>query len=85
MNRTEEYQALLAELDADVPGLDTTLDRAYKKRNRRRNLVLRPLAGIAACFALFVLLVNFCAPVAYACSLVPGLRELAEAVTFSRS
>ena len=85
MNRTEEYQALLAELDADVPGLDTTLDRAYKKRNRRRNLVLRPLTGIAACFALFVLLVNFCAPVAYACSLVPGLRELAEAVTFSRS
>lgn len=48
-------------------------------------MIVRPLAGLAACFAVFVLLVNFCAPVAYACSLVPGLRELAAAVTFSRS
>ena len=48
-------------------------------------MIIRPLAGLAACFAIFVLLVNFCAPVAYACSQVPGLRELAEAVTFSKS
>lgn len=85
MNRMEEYQALMAELDRPVPALETTLDRAVKRQARRRRLVLRPLAGMAACFAVFVLLVNFCAPVAYACSLVPGLRELAEAVTFSRS
>lgn len=85
MNRMEEYQALMEELDRPVPALETTLDRAVKRQARRRHLVLRPLAGIAACFVIFVLLVNFCAPVAYACSLVPGLRELAEAVTFSRS
>ena len=48
-------------------------------------MIFRPVAGMAACFAIFVLLVNFCAPVAYACSLVPGLRELAAAVTFSKS
>ncbi len=36
-------------------------------------------------FFLFVLLVNFSAPIAYACSQVPILRELAEAVTFSPS
>ncbi len=48
-------------------------------------MIVHPVAGLAACFAVFVLLVNFCAPVAYACSLVPGLRELAAAVTFSQS
>lgn len=48
-------------------------------------LIACPMAGLTACFAVFVLLVNFCAPVAYACSRVPVLRELAEAVTLSRS
>lgn len=86
MSRMEEYEALMAECDREVPGLETTLDRAYaKKRKRTTQRILRPLGGLAACFAVFVLLVNFCAPVAYACSKVPGLRELAEAVTFSRS
>lgn len=85
MNRIEEYQALMAELDREVPELETTLDRARQKKRRRNLKVLRPAAGLAACFAVFVLLVNFCTPVAYACSLVPGLRELAAAVTFSRS
>jgi len=86
MNRTEEFQALLQELDRPVPGLDGILERAYaKKRKRTHNLILRPLGALAACFAVFVLLVNFCAPVAYACSRIPGLRELAAAVTFSRS
>lgn len=86
MNRMEEYQAMLKELDQPAPGLETTLDRACKKKRKRTaKMIMRPLAGLAACFAVFVLLVNFCAPVAYACSLVPGLRELAEAVTFSRS
>jgi len=85
MNRMEEYEALLSQLKQTPPGLDGTLDRAMKKKARRRKLILRPLGGLAACFAIFVLLVNYCAPVAYACSKVPGLRELAEAVTFSRS
>lgn len=85
MNRIDEYQALMAELDRDVPELETTLNRAYKRKRKRNQYILRPAAGVAACFVIFVLLVNFCAPVAYACSRVPILRELAEAVTFSRS
>ena len=86
MNRKYEFEAMIEELNRCAPGLEGTFDRAYKRKKKRTaQMIVRPLAGLAACFAVFVLLVNFCAPVAYACSLVPGLRELAEAVTFSRS
>lgn len=86
MNRKNEFEAMIEELNHPVPGLEATLDRAYKKKRKRTTkMIVRPLSGLAACFAVFVLLVNFCAPVAYACSLVPGLRELAAVVTFSRS
>lgn len=86
MNRKDEYLAIIEELNRVVPALETTLDRACKKRRKRTALMIaRPAAGLAACFAVFVLLVNFCAPVAYACSRIPVLKELAEAVTFSRS
>ena len=86
MNRNNEFEAMIEELNQPAPGLETTLDRAYRrKRKRTTQIIVRPLAGLAASFAIFVLLVNFCAPVAYACSQIPGLRELAAAVTFSRS
>ena len=86
MNRNKEFEAMIQELNQPVSALEGTLDRAYKKKRKRTTqIIVRPVAGLAACFAIFVLLVNFCAPVAYACSLVPGLRELAEAVTFSKS
>ena len=86
MSRMEEWSALLAECDREVPGLEGTLDRAYAKRRKKRaHLALKSLGSIAACFALFVILVNFSAPVANACSRIPGLRELAKVVTFSRS
>ena len=86
MNRKNEFEAMIEELNQPAPGLETTLDRAYKKKRKRTTqLIIRPVAGLAACFAIFVLLVNFCAPVAYACSQIPVLKELAEAVTFSRS
>ena len=86
MNRKNEYEAMLMELSQPALGLETTLDRAYLKKNKKsRKMIVHSLTGVAACFAVFVLLVNFCAPVAYACSLVPGLRELSAAVMFSRS
>ena len=86
MNRKNEFEAMIEELNQPAPGLETTLDRAYRrKRKRTTQLIVRPVAGLVACFAIFVLLVNFCAPVAYACSQIPVLKELAEAVTFSRS
>ncbi len=85
MNRLEEYEVLLNEIETNVPmELEQTLKRAEKKHFQRKR-VLRPLMSVAAAFFLFVLLVNFSTPVAYACSQVPILRELAEAVTFSPS
>ena len=84
MNRNEELKQLCLELEEAIPSVEISLEKA-RKRKQRRNLVFRPLGSVAAGFAVFVLLVNFCAPVAYACSKVPVLRELAEAVTFSRS
>ena len=86
MNRKNEFEAMIEELNQPAPGLETTLDRAYKKkRMRAMKMIVRPLGGLAACFAAFALLVNFCAPVAYACSRIPVLKELAMAVTFSKS
>lgn len=84
MNRNEEYLELMKELEENTPDLTVCVTRARNRRNRAA-FVYRPLAGLAACFALFVLLVNFSAPVAQACAKVPILRQLAEAVTFSQS
>jgi len=84
VNRKLEYDALVKELEQPVPELEGTLERAYI-RKKRRSQIVRPLASIAATFVLFVALVNFCTPLAHACSKVPFLRDLAEAVMFSRS
>ncbi|MBE5875353.1 MAG: DUF4179 domain-containing protein [Lachnospiraceae bacterium] len=84
MNRMEEYQDLMQEIDVSIPELENTLDRA-KRKKIRRDRIRRPIVGLTSAFALFVLLVNFCTPVAYACSKIPFIKELAEAVTFSRS
>lgn len=83
MNRMEEYKDLLKELES-LTEAEGTLDRAVSRR-KRKNLVFKPLIGLAASFALFVILVNFSTTVADACSGIPVLRELAEAVTFSPS
>lgn len=83
MNRKTEYYKLLEELENDIPELQSSVEKA--RARRKRSYIGRTLASTAACFAAFVLLVNFCTPVAYACSNVPILRELAAAVTFSRS
>ena len=46
---------MIEELNQPAPGLEATLDRAYKrKRKRTTQMIVRPLAGIAACFAVFV-------------------------------
>ena len=85
MNRMEEYTALQADLEQSVPALEETLARAKTRLRRRNRRIYKAAGSFVASFALFVVLVNFCTPVAYACSKVPGLRELAQAVTFSRS
>ena len=89
MNRNAEYEALLAELAATPPELDTTVDRALERRRaerrKRRCLFGIPAGSLAACFAAFVLLVNLFPTFAYACGGVPLLRELAKAVAWSPS
>lgn len=84
MNRNEEYLDLVKELEENTPDLRVSVQKARSRRTRI-TVLYRSLASIAACFAIFVLLVNFSKPVAYACSQIPVLRELAEAVTFSKS
>ncbi len=87
MNRLEEYQELMQELEVIPATSEQRLTGAVKRARSRRtsSRILRTAANAAAVFAVFVLLVNFSTPVAYACSKVPILKELAEAVTFSRS
>ena len=84
MNRNREYEALLQELDSGAPETEGTVRHAIHRRNRKRFLY-RPLSGLAAVFAAFIILVNTVPTVAYACGRVPGLRQLAEAVAFSPS
>lgn len=84
MNRMEEYNDLMKELEESVPLLEQTLHRAQRKRNCH-NRVIRPLVSLAATFAIFVGLVNYCTPVATAFNQIPIIREMAKAVTFSDS
>lgn len=88
MTRNEEYNALLAELEQTPKALEHTVERAMKRERtsqRKRRFLGLPLAGLAACFAAFVLLVNLSVPFARACGNVPLLRELAKAVAWSPS
>ncbi len=84
MTRMEEYQDLMQQIDMPIPELENTLNRA-KRKKVRRDRIRRPIVGLTSAFVAFVMLVNFCTPVAYACSQIPFIKELAEAVTFSRS
>ncbi len=85
MNRHDEYINMLRELEPPA-ALEATLDRAKLRRSKQIRRGAARLAVLPLVFLFcFALLVNFCAPVAYACSNIPLLRELAEAVSFSRS
>ena len=86
MNRNEEYLELKRELDGlNAPGGSVLRAAARQRKARRSKLFLRPLAGLAAAFAVFVLLVNVSPTVAKACEGIPILGDLAEAVSFSPS
>ncbi len=84
MNRNDEFTELMRELDESVPEVRESIQRG-SRRKARKQFLYQPLMSLVAVFAVFVLSVNFCAPVAEACAKVPFLRELAEAVKFSKS
>lgn len=84
MNRNDEFTELMKELDGAVPEIGESIKKGMR-RKARKQFLYQPLLGLAAVFVCFVLSVNFCAPVAYACSKVPVLKDLAKAVTFSKS
>lgn len=84
MDRNDEYMRLLDEISDPGEGADGCIERA-RARLRRRRMITRPAATVLALFVCFTALVNFSEPVAEACAGIPGLRELAKAVTFSRS
>lgn len=90
MNRKQEYDALMKELEQTPMDLNYTVTRvrARADRNRRgrtRRLFGIPLASVGGLLMAFVLLVNFSLPVALACVNVPALKELMAAVAFSDS
>jgi hypothetical protein len=87
MDRMEEYQMLSAELERLPESLDGAVLRARVRAGKHRvhRLIEAPLAGAAAVFALFVLLVNLSVPFALACGSVPVLKQLTAAVALSPS
>ena len=88
MNRTEEYQALLNELEQIPEELEATVTKTANRKNalqKKRRIFGTSLGGLAACFVTFVLLVNLSVPFARACGRIPVLSELAKAVSWSPS
>ena len=87
MNRMEEYNALLQELEETPARLSFTVARAKARtrRHRLRRAVGIPASAVAAVCACFVLLVNVSGPFAAACSAIPLIKDLAQAVSFNPS
>jgi hypothetical protein len=86
MNRTQEHYALLEELQYTPPALDDAYVRALsrlKKRNTIRNRIIVPIGAIMSIFIIFVAMVNVSPAIASAMERIPGLRQLAAAVSFS--
>lgn len=84
MNRNEEYRELVQKLEETAPELQNSFQKAGR-RKARRQFIYQPVMGLAAVSMMFVLAVNLCAPVANACSNIPIIKQLAKAVTFSKS
>ena len=88
MNRKQEHLELLQELSQTPTSLDGLVARAKarkKKRTAIRNFLMLPTGAIALVFAMFVAMVNISSTVASAMEQLPGLRRLAEAVSFTPS
>lgn len=88
MTRMEEYQALRQALETVPEAMETVAERALarEKTCRKKKRVWGiPVGSLAACFALFLLLVNCFPTFVSACEGLPVLGELAEALRFDKS
>ena len=88
MNRKEEYESLLAELDNTPPALEYAVTRAktrVKKSKYKLRLLTIPISSVAVFLIIFIIIVFVYATFAMACGRIPLLRKLAAAVTFSPS
>ena len=88
MNRIEEYEVLLKELETTPENLESTVEKALKRENtfqKKRRILVSSAGSLAACFAAFVLLVNLSVPFARACGSIPLISDLARAVSWSPS
>ena len=88
MRRMEEYRALQEKLQILPETLESTVERAMRRKytlRKRKRILGIPAGSLAACFVGFVLAVNCFPTVAYACGGVPLLRDLAKAVAWSPS
>ena len=88
MNRNEEYNSLLAELEQVPKQIDNTVEKAMQRlitSQKKRRAWGISCGSLAACVVCFVLLVNLSVPFARACGNIPVLRELAKAVAWSPS
>jgi hypothetical protein len=88
MNRKEEYNRLLSELDNTPPALEHSVTRAKiraQKKKRMRRFIAIPAGSVTAFLVIFVVMVNVSVSFAAACNQIPLLRELAAAVDFSPS
>lgn len=85
MNRKEEYESLLKEIDNTPPALAFTVARAHarvKKTNRVHCFIKIPAGSIAVFLIFFITMVNSSTNFAAACGRIPILGELAAAVAF---
>lgn len=88
MTRMEEYQALRQELETVPEDIETLTNRALAREKacrKKKRIWGVPVGSLAACFALFLLLVNCFPTFAAACEGLPVLGELAEALRFDKS
>lgn len=88
MTRMEEYQALRQELETVPEAIETLTNRALAREKacrKKKRIWGVPVGSLAACFALFLLLVNCFPTFAAACEGLPVLGELAEALRFDKS
>lgn len=87
MNRNDEYNMLLKELDDTPIQLEYSYQRAKAKlkRSRSRKLFMIPFSSVMLTIVLFIISINCFPTFAYACSKIPLLKELAELVNFSSS